>query len=403
MLQKIMLLCLGLAASAMAQADCSPQSLERLNQTTRSALNALQAIQEDEEESGYGTAVSAAAREQLHKFKDALVEGIDGHLSCSSTDSGDASLEQALLPMVTLAEKAPKSAFYGTEPGFEVTHQPEFPDIVLIRSGFAIPCGDDNVLLAYQRRVGKWHRILRWQSGDYKEISGAFGDNVTYHLIPSSQPGAMPRMVVAQGTPWCTSRWSVFQINLIELATQGTEQRTLFHAKENYIRIMDDDTPALRIKTTSQGFEVRAEVGSLDSDVMTRKGIFRYRIDGERPERVQPAAMNGRDFVDEWLQVDDETANRWSTPDPSGELAEQHRLLKNRYGAYGAVRRCKGQPERYQVEMTFSARDASKSRPAAPEQAAFFLIQPMVDGFMMESVSAQASPDCTSQDIMPSQ
>lgn len=88
MLQKIVLLCLGLAASVLAQADCTPQSLERLNQATRSALTELQAVKEDGEEG----AVSAIAREQLHKYKDALVKGIDGHLSCSPIDSDDASL-----------------------------------------------------------------------------------------------------------------------------------------------------------------------------------------------------------------------------------------------------------------------------------------------------------------------
>ncbi|MGF6189055.1 hypothetical protein [Serratia sp. 2723] len=108
--------------------------------------------------------------------------------------------------MVALPVQAPELNFYGSEPGFEVTRQPEFPDIILIRSGFAIPCGDDNVLLAYQRHEGKWSRILRWQSDDYQKISGAFGDNFTYHLIPSPQSTATPRMVVAQGTPWCTSR-----------------------------------------------------------------------------------------------------------------------------------------------------------------------------------------------------
>lgn len=399
MLQKIVLLCLGLAASAMAQADCTPQSLERLNQATRSALTELQAVKEEGEEGG-DTVVSPAASEQLHKYKDALVKGIDGHLSCSPTDSDDVSLQQTLLPMITLPAQAPESGFYGAEPGFDVTRQPEFPDIVLIRSGFAIPCGDDNVLLAYQRREGKWNRILRWQSEDYKTISGAFGDNVTYHLIPSSQQAAPPRLVVAQGTPWCTSRWSVFQLNLIELATQSAEQRSLFHTRESYIRFTDDDTSALRVKTTPLGFEVRAVVGMLDSDVLMRQGIFRYRINGERVERVQPAAMNGRDFVDEWLQVDDETASRWSQPPAAGALAEQHQLLKNRYGNYGAVRLCKGKPERYQVEMLFSARDASHAKPALVEQQAYFMIKPIVGGFMMESVSTQPDAECAGKDIM---
>ncbi|MNN84224.1 hypothetical protein D3C81_2013590 [compost metagenome] len=107
--------------------------------------------------------------------------------------------------------------------------------------------------------------------------------------------------------------------------------------------------------------------------------------------------------MDEWLQVDDETANRWSMPQAVSALTEQHQLLKNRYGNYGAVRLCKGKPERYQVEMLFSARDASRSKPAVAEQQAYFIIQPIASGFMMESVSAKADPECASRNIMAGQ
>lgn len=401
MLQKApLLLCLGLSVSAVAQADCSPTSLERINQMTQGALLQLQGIREEEEADDAGV-ISAAAGGYIRAFKDALVNGIDRHMSCSAADSDNISLQQALLPLITpLPAVRQAQMLYGDEPDLVVTRQPEFPDIVLIRGGFGIPCGDDNVLLAYQLRDGKWARVLRWQSDDYREISGAFGDSYLYQLLPPAREAAPPSIIVAHGTPWCTSRWSIFNADLIELATKGAEQRTLFHLQNGYIRITDDDAPPLRLKANPQGFELRMEVGMLDTALMTRRGIYRYRIDGERLERVQPAAMNGRDFVDEWLQVDEATAARWSAPIPAGALIEAHQSLKNRYGAYGAVRQCRGDRERYQVEMQLSERDTSGAEPTAPAQDTFFIIRPIVDGFMMESVSTRADPECTGHDIM---
>lgn len=398
MLQKAVLLCLGLGCSAMALAECSPQSLEQVNQTTRNALMQLQAVQEEGDDD-FVDMVSAAAREQLRLYKEALVQGIDAHLSCSAADGDSDVIQQALLPLITLPATETTTGLYGHEPDLVVTRQPDAPDIVLIRSGFSIPCGDDNLLLAYQLRAGKWVRVLRWQSDDYQAISGALGDNYTYRLLPAPQGAAGPhKIVVASGTPWCTSRWSVFNLNLIQLATAAEGQRTLFHTQKNYIRITDDGTPALRLKTSPQEFEVRAEVGMLDTDTMTRKGIYRYRIAGENIARIQPAAMNGRDFVDEWLQIDDETASRWSLP---GLATDVHQLLQERYGSYGAVRRCQGEAERYQVAMTLDARSASDTLAATPEQETFFIIQPIANGFMMESVATQASPECDGPDIMP--
>jgi hypothetical protein len=57
------------------------------------------------------------------------------------------------------------------------------------------------------------------------------------------------------------------------------------------------------IKPKQDGFDLRLEVGMLDVDIMTRRGVYRYRTTGKKIERIQPIAMNGRDFIDEWVKV----------------------------------------------------------------------------------------------------
>jgi hypothetical protein len=63
------------------------------------------------------------------------------------------------------------------------------------------------------------------------------------------------------------------------------------------------------------GFQVRAQVSAVDNEVMERKGIFRYRVEGDTVEREQPIAADGRGFVDAWLQAPWSDARQWSLPE----------------------------------------------------------------------------------------
>ena len=127
-------------------------------------------------------------------------------------------------------------------------------------------------------------------------------------LLVSALPGG--QVAVVHGTSSCASRWSQFAADVVAPASGSTAQRAVFHSENSYVL---DDNP-IRFKVRPDGFEVRATVGSMDSDVMTRPGIFRYRVDGDTVQRVQPVALNGRDFVDEWLKADDALAREWSEP-----------------------------------------------------------------------------------------
>ena len=145
----------------------------------------------------------------------------------------------------------------------------------------------------YEWGGGGWRQVLKWQSEKYSEVNDAFGDFFEYSIAPLSSSGQWA-VAVAHGHPWCTSRWSGFDIDIIAPVHHAAPQRVLFHKNYGYSREAD---PVMEAK--ADGFELRLKIGMMDG-ITTRLGIYRYRTIGN-VQRIQPVAMNGRDFVDEWL------------------------------------------------------------------------------------------------------
>jgi hypothetical protein len=77
--------------------------------------------------------------------------------------------------------------------------------------------GSDSMLLVYELQNGAWKQALRWQSPPLKSISAAFGDFFVSALLRAPHAGGPGgwRVAVAHGTPWCQSRLSAFEIDLL--------------------------------------------------------------------------------------------------------------------------------------------------------------------------------------------
>ena len=79
-----------------------------------------------------------------------------------------------------------------------------------------IECGSfDSMLLVYDLRNGAWKKELRWQAAPLHQVSDAYGDFFLSAVLlgSSATGGAEWRVIVAHGTPWCTSgsapsRWT---------------------------------------------------------------------------------------------------------------------------------------------------------------------------------------------------
>ncbi|MDH1052025.1 hypothetical protein [Pseudomonas sp. GD03903] len=381
--------CFLLASAAVQAAQCPvPASLDQ------SALDARQAMQQAMA-SGFDNdadnTVAPALSQAIEHYKQTLATAFDAHLACAQGTLDAATLQADLRQRLLPAAQPSSDGSPSDQDEIIVTLSDKPTPLLLVSGGFAIPCGTDNVLRGYRREGEAWVRALDWQSGPYKDISGAYGDLFMSTRLASGD------LALMHGTPWCTSRWSHLAVEVIRPATGSQAQRTLLHTEHDYVR----DEQEVQLKARPDGFEWRAEVGSLDGDLLTRPGIFRYRQSDESFQRIQPAASNGRGFVDEWLRVDADLARAWAEPaSADATLAAREELLglNKRTGvtlAYTAVRGCRQDPARFQVDI-----ELDSPQPLAEGNQRHVGIRQESNGFTLLGLSKSADPTCNGPDLM---
>lgn len=387
--------CNGVAIASKSVADAQRQ-LQRVSQ-----LNA----KNDNEE----TKVEPAVAEGILKLKQTLADTVDALMACAPETVDTAALSQTLGATLSVraANHQPEAGdpVYGDILGVEVRREPAtslsrpatgslVPSMILAHVGFGIACGDDHILLGYVRKGGRWVRTMRWQSDRYSSIDGAFAGDFQYLRLPNGQ------LVVTHGTAWCSSRFSGFGLDVVTPSPQAQTANDMtrassFHFHHGYL-LGDDETS---LKLTANGFEFRAQVTSLDTDLMQKLGIFRFRVDGDTVKRIQPVANNGRDFVDEWLQVDEERARSLTAPvSVDAAISERGRFLatakKQGLGiSYGAVRACTS-PGLFQNEMQLNTDEPAKASPH------YARIRQEPNGFRLVSFSTSADSQCHGADLM---
>jgi hypothetical protein len=291
---------------------------------------------------------------------------------------------------------------YGSDLTVKTTRAGDKANWLLVVFNFGIACGDDSMLLGYEWKQEKWTRVLLWQS-DPDRIPNAFGDFFEYQVV-QQQNSAEWLVGVAHGHPMCDSNFSAFDVDIIQPMRIDAPQKVLLHKEEFYWR----DDPA-EMKLTPDGLELRVSAYSRDVNIIRRTGIYRYRIAGTQIDRIQPIAMNGRDFVDEWLDSPWNESKNWNLPSELVNLEATHERIETLNDpksketpsfTYGPVRSCSDSASHFQVELDegWWVEQLSNWRPDKPT---FFQIQQGQNSFTMLSASGKPDPHCTGHDIMP--
>jgi hypothetical protein len=248
--------------------------------------------------------VPIALQAKIRTFKDSLSAFADAAVACVPANIDPimfsatlAKLLHANRPEVQEVydpKKPPQlDRIYGNDLRVKVTRPQALQKLLFIDFSFGIECGFDSVLLGFEQSSGAWKQVLRWQSPAYDQIDAAFGDFFEYEVIP--QVGSKDWLIaVAHGHPWCSSNLSAFDIDLLQPSTDQTTQRTLFHENPYYRRETD---PVMSAEP--DGFQLRMTGSSIDGSIVMRPVIYRFQLVGRQLIRVQPIAINGRDFVDE--------------------------------------------------------------------------------------------------------
>lgn len=387
-----------LPSSLAAQQACQPETASAHLRSAQSDL-LRQPTQEMQ------TEVSPLLQAKITALKSALITAVNAGMQCMPAAADAPAIERSLAKLLganepekplpssandpaSKPELATQSGSYGAELKISVSTPANAPSLRAVKVSYGIECGSDTMLLLYTASSGRWQQTLAWQSGTYSEVSGAFGDWLLYAVIPGNNPSDM-RIAVAHGTAWCTSNMSGFKIDLLTPVQGKSELRVIWHREEGYRRESDP-----RIIPRPDGFELRADVSTIETEQVIRKGIFRYRVLGDKVERIRPIALDGRGFVDAWLQAPWSDARQWSLPAGIPTFARVHDQFERSSKdasvtyAYGPVRACLMQG-RYSVEID--------SDPVGP---AFYTIQEGPDSYTMVDYSTTQDERCSGPDLM---
>jgi hypothetical protein len=398
---------LSLVASAPLRAAgaCSQDDLRKASapvKAIRAQLLALRVQQMD-------ATVSPSTQQSIREMKDSLTAAVDAYMRCEQVTVDVSLLQNALAAQLdankpentapVFADSLPESQdqVYGADLKIIVRKPDARLDLIAIQASFGVKCGEDTMLLMYSWRGRQWRQGLRWQSGDYDAVDGAFGDFFQYVVMPQGPAGDV-LAAIAHGHPWCTSRWSGFALDVVRLAGPSAPQQILLHRDDGYDRGPDLDKFLPRMKNEPDGFELRVRDSSLDHDVFSKGVIYRYRVAGNGLRRVQPVALNGRDFVDVWIESSWAEAADWSSADNLDSLKVEHERIEklNRETgesspafSFGAVRSCSQDPNIFQVELD--------QDPGAPT---YFQIRQRQNSFTMLSASEQSDSHCKSGNLI---
>ncbi len=402
------------AGSGAQPVPLSAQGLQADQSAAAAQQAKLVALQAPEME----TDVPADVQRAIPAFKDALVKLTDDVVAGQPVAATAAQLQQALSAVLpSSAESHPaeqassakpdaanRQAAHPGEYGGEVKAQVTAPQprTLLVDVSFAIECGDDHVLLGYQNDGSRWKRILRWQAPPYSKVSGAFGDIFEPLLLRPTRTGH-PVLLVVHGTPWCTSTESSLAMDTMELDPKAETEKPFWHGQHGYRRA--DDVPPLvySLRTTPDGFEIRASVNEWIGDAVARVGVMRYALVGNTMRRAFPTAMNVRESVSEWLSMPVEEARLFSDAQPGSgawqmwdslsyvdKTPEQasHVLA----ASYGDTRSC-SDPKHYQVELhTRANTPGTQGSSAGPTY--YVQMEQIADGYSVREAMPQPDPTC---------
>ncbi|MGA7158952.1 MAG: hypothetical protein WBY53_19055 [Acidobacteriaceae bacterium] len=274
------------------------------------------------------------------------------------------------------------------------------PNLLSVEFTFHIPCGDDTMLMVFERDSDHWEERLLWQAPAYKEISGAFGDFFLTAVLPGATPNDW-RLVIAHGKPWCTSRFSGFDIDVLAPQPNDPRPRVLWHTDRGYSR--DNFAPTL--KAVGDTFELRIHDDAMLFDPANgfeRTVIYHYRVSGTSVARLEPIATNGRGFVEEWLSMPWPEAADQSLSASTEALQRIHHLYETSYPEHsntytswnaGPVRACSA-PKNFQVAFDTQLNRIVPGKPGGDEAP------PSRTSSISSKSSKISDPTCSGPDLM---
>jgi hypothetical protein len=415
-----MLALLTFAATCAAQKPCVPGTVPQAAQQATFAQAELRKASYEEMD----TKNPAATNTYTRDLKDALTRTSDAVFACAASDVNLGTLQDTLAKALNANPPQPAGGSvqkndpryteflgsYGHNLQAHVSRPANVSGLLAVQFSINIECGNDNMLLVYALRDGSWKRQLRWQANKLDQISDAFGDFFLTAFLPG-QNGEW-RVAVAHGTPWCTSRFTAFAIDVLAPDTNADVPRILWHTKRDYSRGGDFE-PTLKAAENTFDLRLNADEMGFVETGFERRVIYRYQVTENSVERIGPIANHARGFVEEWISAPWEESRNLTASKNISDLEKVHNEVSphikpddKQFLAHGSgsVRACAATGV-FQVEMNSSLEIIVPGKPGGdskPLSSHYFHIREGKDGYTMLSAPTKPDPACTGPDLMHS-
>ncbi len=201
-------------------------------------------------------------------------------------------------------------------------------------------CQLDDTAVVYSRRGRRRMGVLR--VGDGLESAAYLSS------LDAGAEDAKGARLVASG--WvrsnCTSTWNQKTLRIDRLAA-GTAKPLL----ERGLNAQDREpvSVAARVRGSQATFEYRG--GIRNGDVLSLETATRYRVRGDTVMRASPLALSRVAFIQEWLELKEVEAQRWSEAQPLLMRPQVAAALEDQTFDFGRIARVPGDNEAWNITL----------------------------------------------------
>lgn len=279
---------------------------------------------------------------------------------------------------------------YGSVVDATLARAEKHPDLLIATTTIGIMCGGDDSLYVYRQNGARWDLILASEQNDYEKISSAqFG--LQYAVSPPDKNNEF-FLAFVHTTAWCTSNWQGLQYKAIKPTSDPNSPEVLYSGADGAYLGVDDP---YKISATADTFTLQYVNSSLDSGLLTRPYMMKFKVEPNGVKRIAPIAMRAQDFLEEWLKAPWSQASAWTSPAAPSDIQSWHELLnkslENLFVTYEFVQKC-GAANRWQIGLDFEVDSDAKVQQKVPETL-FFTIGKEEDFYLL-SVDRKRPQGC---------
>lgn len=369
--------------------------------TIRDTMKALQSIPVEDMD----TTVPTAARPLLTNVKHQLRDGITDILNrnpasmdqLQNNDRLTAYLHSEMLKRgLRFSNDGGQEGPYGYQADATMERPEGHRKLLVVTTTVGIMCGSDDSLYVYQQNGTVWTLILSLEANDYQEISSA-QFNMKVAVSPPDENNNF-FVSIAHTTAWCTSNWQGLQIKTLRPGSDPYSPKVLFSGSESVF--LGDDDP-YRISATRDTFTLRFIGSDLDSDLLTRPCIQKFKVDKDHVKRIAPVALRAQDFLEEWINRPWTEVSEWDRAADLNDAQSWHETLHNGikdfFVSYDFVQKC-GDTNRWQIGLDFEL-SSDKKQPQTPlPETLYFTVAKDESTFHIASIDRQRPDGCPGED-----